>query len=370
MPEEAEHGGERTETATPRKRQDARKKGNVAKSQEINSTMILLAGALLLYFLAPNMMGSIGDLIKFYFGNAFSFGFTPPEVYRHSAFFLWNLFSLTLPIFLVLVVVGILVNVMQIGLVVNEEALVPKFDRLNPIPKIKNIFSKRGLAELLKSLLKIALVGYVCYRSIFKDMSLILSLTDADISTQVTVIGMLAFKITMKAILVMLFLAILDYAFQRYSFEESIRMTKQELKQEMKEHEGDPQIRARVRSIQREMARQRMMKEVPTAQVVVTNPTHLAIALSYDPEIMDAPRVVAKGRGFIARKIREIAEENKVPIVEDPPLAQALFKAVEIGMDIPGDFFQAVAEVLAYVFKLKKPKSRPSLQPRVTPAVN
>jgi flagellar biosynthetic protein FlhB len=258
------------------------------------------------------------------------------------------------PIGLALGVAALGVSLAQVGFVVNEEALNLKFQRLDPVAGAKRILSKRSLFELAKNILKVAIIGYVSYRTIAPELQHITLLADADVGSTFRYIGYAVFKVGMYTALALLVLAIIDYIYQRWEFNQSIRMTKQEVKEEHKQTEGDPQVRMRIRSLQREAARRRMMEEVPKADVVITNPTHYAVALKYDMEIMMAPMVVAKGQNLIAEKIKQVAREQGIPTVENKPLAQALFRAVDVGQAIPEDLYRAVAEILAYVFRLKE----------------
>jgi len=258
------------------------------------------------------------------------------------------------PVMIVVFVVAIFSNFAQFGFLFTTEKLVPNLSKISPIEGIKRMFSLQMLMNTLKSLLKVALVGYIAYREVEKvlpDLNLLMDESPFQIAA---FIGMVSFRIFLKSAILIAILALFDYAFQRYDFTKKMRMTKQELKEEAKQTEGDPHVKGRIRSIQMEMARRRMMEEVPKADVVVTNPTRLAIALRYEAKSMVAPVVVAKGTGVIAHRIREVAMEHNVPLVEDKPLAQALYKTVDLGEAIPENLFQAVAEVLAYVYSLKR----------------
>jgi flagellar biosynthetic protein FlhB len=251
-------------------------------------------------------------------------------------------------------VIGLISNVAQVGFYFSTEALAPKWSKLNPLHGIKNIFfSRRSAVEMSKGLAKMILIGLVSYFTLDSLLSDSLQLVDADAQAVVTYMAKGALAVGFKASAVMLVLAGFDYAFQRFEYERNLRMTKQEVKDEYKMLEGDPQIKSRIRTIQRQIAYKRMMTDVPKADVVVTNPTHLALALKYDGVKMTAPKVVAKGADLIAQKIKEIAKQHHVPIVEDKPLAQALYKAVDIGEEVPEQLFQAVAQVLAYIYRMR-----------------
>ena len=257
-----------------------------------------------------------------------------------------------------MVIAALVVNIMQVGFLFSGEAILPKAERIDPVAGLKRLLSKRSLMELLKSLMKIGLVGYVCFYTIRQSVPELATLSDRGVSDVFHYLSDIGFRIGLRAGLILLLVAVIDYAFQRYEYEQSIKMTLEEFKREMREMEGDPMLRARIRSVQREMAQRRMMEAVPEAEVVVTNPTEYAVALKYKPEEMNAPVVVAKGRRLIAQKIREIAEQHGIPIVEDPSLARALFAQVELGHAIPDNLYRAVAEILAYVYRLNRKKNR------------
>jgi flagellar biosynthetic protein FlhB len=231
--------------------------------------------------------------------------------------------------------------------------LQPKLDKLNVVNGLKRLLSRRSLVELVRDLLKLAIIGIVAWLAVRAELDRIMTLADAEPAGILTVAGWAVFRVSIKVILALLILALFDYAFQRWDFERSIRMTKQELKEEYKLYEGSPLMRSRIRQVQRELARMRMSKEIPHADVVVTNPTALAVALKYDSETMSAPTVVAKGARLLAERIKEIARSAGVPIVENKPLARALYASVEIGAIVPAELYKATAEVLAYVYRLR-----------------
>jgi flagellar biosynthetic protein FlhB len=238
----------------------------------------------------------------------------------------------------------------------SSESITPKFSKVDPIKGFQRLFSLRSIVELIKNIFKICIISMVAYLVIKGELANMILLMDQGISGIMTYLGRICFKIILSTAVVLVILAILDYIYQRWEYEKSLRMTKQEIKDEYKNTEGDPLIKSRIRRLQREMAKKRMMAEVPKADVIITNPTHLAIAVKYDPENMMAPKVVAKGANIIAEKIREIARENDVMIVEDKPLARVLYKIVDVNHFIPEDLYRAVAEVLAFVYEQKKIK--------------
>jgi flagellar biosynthetic protein FlhB len=249
----------------------------------------------------------------------------------------------------------LIVNYSQVGFLFTMEPLQPKFGKMNPLTGFKRVFlSKHSFMEMLKGLFKVAIVGFVAYAATNDVMADSLSLADSDASAIMKFMAAVSLKVGLKVGLAFFVLAAGDYIFQRFEFEKSLRMTKQEVKEEAKQSEGDPQIKGRIRTIQRQIAYRRMMQDVPKADVVVTNPTHYAVAIKYEMGKMGAPKVVAKGLDLIAQRIKEIAKEHNVPIVEDRPLAQMLYKTVDVGEEVPEKLFQAVAQVLAYVFRLRE----------------
>lgn len=275
---------------------------------------------------------------------------------------LWHLRTfmlIFLPMGLGCMVVGILVNFLQVGAIFTTDPLRPRFDRINPLQGMKRLFSPRSFVELAKSLIKLGVAGTILWNS-FRNEMMPFSERAMGMTGVTAIEGFwkILYNVSIRIILALLALGILDYFYQRWEHAKSLRMTKKELKDEYKQMEGDPQIKSRIKQRQRQMAMRRMMQDVPKADVVITNPTHFAIALRYDAATMSSPQVVAKGEGYMAARIREIAEENKVPLVENPPLARAIYKAVEVGGTIPAELYQAVAEVLAFVYRLRGRKVR------------
>lgn len=344
---------EKTEQATPRRRDEARRKGQVARSQELNSAVVLLAALVGLHFLGTGVLHRLMEFMKHIMAEGPSIVVTPASFPMYVIDWSRAYFFSVFPVILIVGAAGLAISLGQVGFLVNEEALQPKLNRLNPGPGLKRLVSKRSLFELVKGILKILIVGYVSYLTIAPEIGRISGLSDIGIGDTFGYMGTMIFRVGLNTALILLVLAIIDYAYQRWEWLNGLKMTKQEVKEETKQTEGDPQVRSRVRSLQREMARKRMMDEVPEADVVITNPTHYAVAVKYDLDTMDAPRVVAKGQNLIAQRIKELARDAGVPLVENKPLAQTLFKAVEVGGEIPQDLYRAVAEVLAYVYRLK-----------------
>jgi flagellar biosynthetic protein FlhB len=344
---------ERTEEPTQKRREDVRKKGQVARSAELSSAVLLFACFLGLYFLSAWIYSQLAGVSISHFRNLASIQINLGNIQNYFADWLWALGRVLAPLLLVLIVVGVLVNVAQVGVVFSGEPLVPKLNRIGFTAGFSRLFSKKSLFNLAKDSIKVLIIGYIAYVTIDSELKNFVTLSDQDIRQTLILAGKITFKVGLRTALALLVLAVLDYAFQRWEFEKGLKMTRQEIKEEYRELEGDPLIKARVKRVQREMSKKRMLKEVPKADVVVTNPTEIAVALKYDSEKMFAPKVIVKGERLIAQKIKEIATKHNIPIVENKPLAQTLFKTVEIGMEIPANLYKAVAEVLAYVYKLK-----------------
>lgn len=346
--------GEKTEKATPKKREDERKKGRVAKSQDVNTALLLLFSFIMLASFGSFMRVQMMDMYTGVFTNFIHWEVTVDSVRKMFLQLLTTFFIIIAPIMVISLVISIASNLLQVGFLFTTEPL--KFDlkKIDPIKGAKRIFSVRALVELLKSFLKITFIGVITFSVIwiFKDDILMLAFKNPE--TAVSFFGRVTIIMGIAATIALLFLAVLDYMYQKYDFEKNIRMSKQDIKDEHKNIEGDPLIKSRIREQQRQIAMRRMMEEVPHADVVITNPTHFAVAIKYDEKIANAPIVVAKGKDAIALRIIKIAKENNVITVENKPLARALFNVVEINEAIPEEFFQAVAEVLAYVYSLEK----------------
>jgi len=329
---------ERTQPATPRRRRRARERGEVAKSTEINSILILLSGFLILRFWGEKMRERLFQDAGYILENAYRFSLNMPEIYKYFRQGMVKTIGMLFPLILGIAIAGVAANLMQTGFLFTSYPLIPDLNRINPISGFKRIFSKRSLIQLFFSLSKIIIIGYVAY--VIGQISIFLF--------------DLAFQLGLRCCLALTPIAILDYGLQRWEYEKRLRMTRQEALEEYKETEGNPLIKTRIRSLRRQIARRRMMQEVPKADVVITNPTRIAVALKYTKEKMNAPVVVAKGARLIAERIKEIAKKHNVPIIENKWLAQALYKSVEVGQEIPIKFYQAVAEILAYIYRLKR----------------
>jgi len=345
---------ERTERATPRRREKAREEGKVARSSELNAAAIIGIGIAMLYGIGPYIADQTSQLMAYTMGNAPSIAANDPTFYKTLVDNLIGFFVITMPIFAAMIVIAIGINVAQVGFHVSPKALELKFDKLDLVKGMKRMFSMQSLFRMARDIVKLAVVGLVAYWSIQSEFQSMFLLPDKTIAQLASTMVALSLKISMKIGAIILVIAIIDYAYQKYEYEKSIKMSKHDLKEEYKETEGSPHVKSRIKQLQREMTRNRMMRAVPEADVVVTNPTHIAVALKYNPEKSGAPEVVAKGERLIAQRIKEIALLHGIPVVEDKPLARALFKMCEIGQVVPATLYRAVAEVLAYVYRLKK----------------
>ena len=345
---------ERTEPATPRKRQKSREEGQMAKSQDLSAASVIISGLLGVYLLAVYVWGRLLMLFRDSATHISSDLMRDDSWwFRPVAEGLKGFFAGWLPIGVCCVIMAVVIMVYQVGFLISTKPLIPKPDRMNPISGLKKIISLRMLTELLKGILKASVLLWMLFLVIKNERALLLSVMMFPLEQGVPMIMGKIWGMALRMALILLVIGLFDYAYQKWDFEKSIRMSKQEIKEEYKQMEGDPLIKRRIRQKQRELAQGRMMSDVPKADVVVTNPTHIAVALKYDQNIMSSPTVVAKGEGFLAQKIKDIAEENKVPIVENKALARTLYAQVEVGENIPEDLYRAVAEVLAFVYKLK-----------------
>jgi flagellar biosynthetic protein FlhB len=345
---------ERTEQATPKRREKAREQGQVAKSLDLNSAVVICLGFTSLFILGPAMVQNTLELMRNTMANAATIATSDSTFQKLFGDYLLDFLRITLPMMLAMVVIGIAVNVAQVGFHLSPKALEMKFEKLNVVSGLQRLISMKSMVQLIRDPLKLLVVCVVAYFALRAEFDNFFALPDMSPAqfgqTLCTLILMIALKIGVAILII----AILDYLYQRYEFDKSIKMSKQEIKEEYKDSEGNPLIKQRVRQIQRDMSRRRMMADVPTADVVVTNPTHIAVALKYDSKEMDAPTVVAKGQRLIAERIKEIAREHGIPIVEDKPLARALYKMCNVGQIVPASLYRAVAEILAHIYRLKQ----------------
>jgi flagellar biosynthetic protein FlhB len=338
--------------ATPRKKQEARQKGQVARSMEINSAIILLGALVTLRFVGPDMFNGLAQIMVAILSNC-NYELTTTAVVAFTPVLILAFAKLIAPILLVCLVLGVSANLLQFGFLFTGEPLIPRLSKISPAKGFARIFSMRTAVELVKSVLKIVIVGFVAYLTLKGEAGKVLSFVDMETIQIFRHVSGVVYTLFFRICMVLLFLALLDYLYQRWDHSRELKMSRQEMKDELKRSEGDPLIRQRIRSIQRQLSHQRMMTEVPKADVIITNPTELAIAIRYDSQAKNAPYVVAKGARLVAQRIRELAQEHSIPIVENKPLAQLLFKSVEVGGEVPAKFYRAVAEILAYVYRLK-----------------
>jgi len=344
--------GEKTEAATPRKRRELRRQGQIAKSQDLSSMVVFMGTILCLHAVGGTSSARLRDYLKTSLLNAHATPLTTQVLYTKA----WQsagLIAATIgPYIFTAMLLGVLINMLQTGFLISPQAMKPDFNRLNPLNGLKRFISARGLVETAKNIAKLLIIGWIAWSTISGGYEQLITTIRMDLPTIIGTIGDILFRLVIRIVGFLLVLAAADFGYQKYSYEKSIRMSKQEVKMESKQQEGDPLIKSRIRARQRQIAKKRMMSAVPLADVIITNPTHFAVALQYDHAKMGAPQVVAKGADLLALKIRELAREHDVPIVENPPLARNLYKNVEIGREVPPDLFAPVAEVLAYVYAI------------------
>ena len=344
----------KTEHPTPKRLEEAYEKGDVPYSREVTNFFILMIIAFTIGALSPDMLMQTKKLLAPFITD---FDHMPADasglgtLMFHTV--LHSLVIIAIPVGCV-VLAAVLSKHLQSGLRFYTETIFPKWSRVSPASGLKKLFSLRSLVEFFKSVVKVSVIGGVAYASVAPMMTLVKQLPDSSLLVMLGLLSSMCMKLLIAVLIAEFFIALFDFAYQRYEFMKSLRMTKQEIKDEYKQQEGDPKIKGKIRQIRRERIRKRMLNEVPTSDVVITNPTHFAVALRYDNKTMKAPEVTAKGQDLIALRIRQIAEENKVPVVENPPLARALFASTEIGEEVPTVHYEAVAKVISYVYNLKK----------------
>ena len=352
-------GGEKTEEPTGKKLNDARKEGQVAKSKEIANAFGMLA----LFVILKVYVGTIGsrfiesfhvvygqipELAKMYNGNI-----STASLHVLIRSMMLRLLMIIAPVLLIGVMVAVICDIAQVKWRPTTKPLKPKFSKLSPVKGFARIFSPNSLVELFKSLLKLVIIGYVVYSYLKNRVGEIFLLYDITLNQAIGLIGEIAIDLGIRIAMVYMVIAFLDFWYQKWKFHKDMKMTKQEVKDEYKNQEGDPQVKAKQKQRMREASMRRMMSQLPEADVVITNPTHYAVAIKYDPEKYDAPYVLAKGEDYLAQKIKDVAREHEIEIVENKPLARMLYANVEIGGLIPPELYQAVAEVLAFVYHLK-----------------
>lgn len=353
--------GEKTEKATPKKRKDERKKGNVFVSKDAVTAVSLIASFYGLKMFAPTILTSIQDLIKRYISIAGTKeSFLISDIATTFVDLAVVFLKCAMPLVLIAVAVAIIVTMAQTKMLFTTKAAAPKFNRINPLNGIKKMFSLRAIIELLKSLIKIVVLLYIVYTVLVDEVATLPALIDMNPMTAMMKTGGIIMDVVLKSGIAFIFLAAADYMYQWWDFEKNMKMSKQEIKDEYKQIEGNPQIKGRQRNVQQQRARQRMMQNVPEADVVIRNPTHFAVALKFDRDKDRAPKVIAKGMDQLALRIVQVAEENDVYVTEDRPLARALYDAVEVGEEIPEEFYKAIAKILAFVYNLKEKNKKTS----------
>jgi len=352
MAEDADKSS-KTEEPTPKRLNEARNKGQVAKSQEVNSWFMLLTLTILVIAFIPTLGAKMLDMLRGILMNVHEIDLTGGGIVTRMREVLSSLLAFLLVPMVLAVCAGLAANLLQTGFLFAPESISPKPEKLNPISGVKRLFSLKSVVDFLKGIIKISLVATVALIIIYPDFHSMPAMVTTQLSDSLGVLREEAIKLLIGVMFVLTIIAFLDLLYQRYEHTKNLRMTKQEVKDENKQSEGDPQVKAKIRSLRMQRARQRMMAAVPTADVVVTNPTHFAVALQYDQESMAAPKLVAKGADLVAKRIRDVANDNDVPIVENAPLARALYSGVELDQEVPEEHYQAVAEVISYVMRLR-----------------
>lgn len=348
--------GEKTEQPTAKKKDDARKKGQVVFSKDLNMAFTFLTALIVLRAFGTYILGVLRNSYTFFM----SFPVDADDVFnsRDMAIILGrmmvDILAIAVPVTLIVMVVGIILNYIQVGYLFTSEPLMFKLDKLNPVNGLKQIFSLKSLVELAKNLAKIVILAFAAYTYLKDKLGLIIELISMPPLQIGAILWDITYNLSLRIAIILIILGVLDIAYKLWQNNKDLMMSKQEIKEEYKQMEGNPQIKGKIKEKQRQMAMSRMMQDVPKADVIITNPTHFAVAVKYDQSKYDAPYVVAKGQDLIAKQIRKVAEESKVPIVENKPLARELYASVKVGRTIPEHLFHAVAEVLAFVYKIKR----------------
>ncbi|MEI6261472.1 MAG: flagellar biosynthesis protein FlhB [Deltaproteobacteria bacterium] len=349
----ADNDQEKTENATPKREREAREEGQAINSKEVSSAIVLLGAIVALYATGSWMVHRMAGAMQRYISGMGEISLRDDSLQTLILNVMAEFALIVSPVMLATLIFGIAASVFQVGFTISTKSMSPKLSKLNPIQGIGKLFSIRSFTDVIKAIGKILVLGSIAYSLIKGEAQTLPLLIQMDVQEIWAFIGTISLRICLYTFLAMAAIAGMDYLFQWWQHQKDLRMTKEEVKEESRQTEGDPKVKSRIRSIQLEMSRRRMMDGVPDATVVITNPTHLAIALKYDSKNMQAPKVVAKGAGFIAERIKEIARSNRIPIVENKPLARAMFKSVVVGADIPFEMYRTVAEILAYVYRLK-----------------
>ena len=360
----AESDAEKTEAPTPRRLAEARKDGNVARSTDLTAALVLFIAVIFIYFAGQQVFGGMRQYLTDYLSASHAKNFNPTRLSALGEMTYYGLymFAVTIgPVLLAIFAISLVATVSQVGFLITSKPLQPNIGRLNPLKGVANLFNARAGVRLGMSLLKVLIITTLAILLIHLDLDAIVHMSSLAPRQAFLLTGQLVFSFAIKIIAVLLLLAIIDFAFQKWQRARELRMTKQEVKEEMKAMEGDPMIKQRRSQVAKQLAMQRLSQAVPTADVIVTNPTHFSIALKYDSDNMRAPTVVAKGADFMAMRIRQIANLHDIPIVERKPLARALFATCEIGDEIPAEHYAAVAEILAYVYRISSGSQQPAM---------
>jgi flagellar biosynthetic protein FlhB len=352
--EDSTDKSQKTEEPTARKLEEARKRGQVVNSREVSNFLMLFAGTMLIGIAGPGIMRELRETLQKYLALAHQFPTDPIGLRNVLAQLFLDIGGILFLPLLLLMFVAFMSGFVQTGPLFTTEPMKPDLSKISPVKGFQRLFSMRSIVEFLKGIFKLVVVFGACFIALYPYFGGVEHFVGQDFGPAMFDLRALFLKMMTAALIVLFIMAVADYSYQRYDFMQKMRMSKQEIKDEFKQTEGDPFVKGKLRALREQKARQRMMQAVPEADVVITNPTHFAVALKYKPEEMDAPVMVAKGADDVAARIRAVAKENKVPIVENPPLARALFDSMEIDQMIPTEHYKAVAEVISYVFKLRR----------------
>lgn len=358
-----EDDGNKTEEPTQKRLDDAREKGQVATSREINHWFMFLGATLSIFMFGPSLMHDFKVMLEAFLEAPHTIAVDTNGVIKLLTWLSIKVAVALWPTVGILMVSALAAGYMQTGMLFATESIMPKFEKISPMAGVKRLFSSRSTVEFAKGLLKLGIVGGVAWYLMRPEFDRLERFTGFDVMQMLAVLNDLSLRLMGAVLAVMTAIAGLDFFYQKFQLMKSLRMSREDMREEYKQQEGDPMIKGRLRQLRLERARRRMMAEVPKADVVITNPTHFAVALRYDQSAMAAPRVVAKGADLVARRIRELAQEHKVPIVENPPLARALFATVELDQEVPPEHYKAVAKIISYVMALRGRRPRPQGAP-------
>ncbi len=352
----ADDSGEKTEEPSQHRIDEARKKGDVAASKELSSVLILTGTFSVLILSSIYIFELLTEYMEWLYSLEIKKAYTEEMGQRILKETLFMGAKAVAPVFITSACLGILSQIMQVGILFSPEVLELKLDRINPLSGLKRIFSKKAIVEVIKGLFKFSIVLVVTYMILNENLSSFTGFLHTDAAQAIGYGKLFAFKLAAAIFIGLAIVAVGDFAWEKYAYKQKLRMSKQQVKEELKQKEGNPEVKQKIRAIQREMSQKRMISDIPKADVIVTNPTHISIVIRYDNETMIAPQVIGKGQDHLALRIREIAKEHDIPIVENVPLARAIYKTVKVGEGVPRTLYKAVAEILAFVYKLKKKK--------------